>query len=136
MRRHETPFVTLGELILVRAVVTGPRATVVARLVFDTGAVYTTITPEVTASIGYSVRDGIQRTRVRTAIGSEQGYVLTVAHFGMLGRVIPSFPVHVFDRGHEDIDGLVGLNFLSAFNYEIRSAERRILAEPIASPHP
>jgi hypothetical protein len=44
---------------------------------------------------------------------------------------MPSFPVHVFDLGHEDIDGLVGLNFLSELNYEVRSAERRILVEKI-----
>jgi hypothetical protein len=38
----------------------------------------------------------------------------------------------VFDLGHDDIDGLVGLNFLNQLNYEIRSAERRILVEPVA----
>jgi len=32
--------------------------------------------------------------------------------------------------GH-DIDGLLGMNFLSDFNFEIRIAERRILVEKI-----
>jgi len=132
MTRHETLFVTRAELILVEALVTGPRMAVTARLVLDTGAVYTTITPEVAADLGYSVRDGVRRTRVRTAIGSEQGYVLEVATLAVLGLVVPSFPVHVFDLGHDDIDGLVGLNFLSQLNYEVRSAERRILVEPVA----
>jgi hypothetical protein len=38
----------------------------------------------------------------------------------------------VFDLGHDDIDGLVGLNFLSSLNYEVRSAEHRILVERVA----
>jgi predicted aspartyl protease len=105
-------------------------------LVLDTGAVYTTITPEISHSIGYSVRDGGRRTRVRTAVGSEEGYVLAVATLAVLGRVVPNFSVHVFDLGHDDIDGLVGLNFLSGLNYEVRSAERLILAEAIASSRP
>jgi len=132
MTRRETPFVTRAELILVEALVTGPRMAVTARLVLDTGAVYTTITPEVAADLGYSVRDGIRRTRVHTAVGSEEGYVLEVAELVALGTVVRSLPVHVFDLGHDEIDGLVGLNFLSQLNYEIRSAEHRILVEPIA----
>ena len=131
MTRHETPFVSHHELILVEALVTGPRTAVTARLVLDTVAVFTTITPKVADSIGYSARDGIRRTRVRTAIGSEQGYVLAVASFAVLGLVLPGFRLHVFDLGYDDIDGLVGLNFLSQLNYEVRSAERRIFVQPV-----
>jgi clan AA aspartic protease (TIGR02281 family) len=102
-------------------------------LVLDTGAVYTTIAPKVAETVGYSERDGLQRTRARTAIGSEPGYVLRTARIAVLGLVADNFPVHVFDLGHE-ISGLVGLNFLCQLNYEIRSAERRILVEPVARP--
>jgi clan AA aspartic protease (TIGR02281 family) len=104
--------------------------------VLDTGAVYTTITPEIANDIGYSARDRIQRTRVRTAIGSEQGYVVAVAKFSVLGIATRTFRVQVFDLDHGDIDGLVGLNFLSLLNYEIRSAEHRILVEPFAPAQP
>jgi hypothetical protein len=38
---------------------------------------------------------------------------------------------NVADLGH-DIDGLLGMNFLSDFNIEIRMAERRIRLEKIA----
>ena len=48
----------------------------------------------------------------------------------MLGLAAEDFPVHVFDLG-SDISGLVGLNFLNQVNYEIRSAERRILVAPL-----
>jgi hypothetical protein len=60
-----------------------------------------------------------------------EGYVLAVAELAVLGFARPSFPVHVFDLGYDDIDGLLGLNFLSGLNYEIRSTERRIFVEEI-----
>jgi clan AA aspartic protease (TIGR02281 family) len=132
MTRRETPFVTYGELIFVRGRIAGPLGTATARLVLDTGAAYTTITPEIADHIGYSARDKTRSTRVRTAVGSEQGYALPVAKLSVLGIVAPSLLVHVFDLGHSDIDGLVGLNFLNLLNYEIRLAERRILVEPVA----
>jgi clan AA aspartic protease (TIGR02281 family) len=131
MTRRETPFVIDGDLIIVTAFITGPRGTTEGRFVLDTGAVLTTMTHELADLIGYSARDGIKPARVRTAVGSEEGYALRVAEFAVLGFAMPSFPVHVFDLGYDDIDGLVGMNFLSEFNYEIRSAEQRILAEKI-----
>jgi predicted aspartyl protease len=131
MTKHETPFVTDGDLIVVQALVTGPRGVVPGRFVLDTGAALTTMIPELADSIGYTARDGFKRTRVRTAIGDEEGYGLRVAEFTVLGFTMPSFPINVFDLGHGDIDGLLGMNFLSDFNYEIRSAEQRILIEKI-----
>jgi hypothetical protein len=101
MTRRETSFVTDGDLIIVKAVLTGPRKTTVGRFVLDTGAVFTTMTHELADWIGYSARDGIRRARVHTAIGSEEGYLLRVAELEALGVAMPSFPVHVFDLGHE-----------------------------------
>lgn len=49
----------------------------------------------------------------------------------MLGVTTPNFAVAVFPLGHQDIDGLVGMNFLRHFNFEVRPAERRILVELI-----
>jgi len=131
MTRHESLFVTDGELLIVECFVTGPLSTVVGRFVIDTGAVVTTLQPEFTDSIGYSARDGIRRARIRSAIGSEEGYLLSIAEFEALGVPKKDFLVHVFDLGYDDIDGLLGLNFLSDLNHEVRSAERRILVEKI-----
>lgn len=129
MTRLATPFVTDGDLIIIEARVTGPRGTLLGRFVLDTGAAATTMTHELADSLGYGPRDGFRRTKVHTAIGSEQGYVLRVAEFTVLGFTLTSFPINVFDLGHDDIDGLLGMNFLSDFNYEIRSSEHRILVE-------
>ncbi len=89
---------------------------------------YTTITPKLAQSVGYVDLAALPRTRVRTAIGSEQGHVLTAARFSVLGLAANDFPVHVFDLG-SDISGLMGLNFLRQLNYEIRSVEGRIFVE-------
>lgn len=132
MKKLETQFEPGGELIVVEVSITGPRGSSGGRLVLDTGAVMTTMTPEFADLVGYSARDGIRRTRVHTAVSIEEGYLLSVAEFVALDIVVPSLLVHVFDLGHDDIDGLIGLNFLSQLNYEIRSAERRILVEPVA----
>jgi predicted aspartyl protease len=131
--RRETPFSVIdGDLIIVRARVTGPRETAIGRFVLDTGSAVTTMTHELASLIGYSARDGFKITRVHTTIGEETGYVVRVAELTALHFTRSRFAVNVFDLGHDDIDGLLGMNFLSAFNYEVRSAERRRLVEKIA----
>jgi clan AA aspartic protease (TIGR02281 family) len=129
MTKLATPFVTNDDLIIVEALVTGPHGTLSGQFVLDTGAAATTMTHELADSLGYGPRDGFRRTKVHTAIGAEEGYVLRVFEFTVLGFTLTSFPINVFDLGHDDIDGLLGMNFLSDFNYEIRSSERRILVE-------
>jgi clan AA aspartic protease (TIGR02281 family) len=104
-----------------------------ARFVFDTGAAMTTITHELAEVLGYSARDGFQRSRVRTAIGNEDGYKLRIAELSVLGTEMPHFPVNVFDLGYEDVDGLLGMNFLNEYNCEIRPGEQRILIERVES---
>jgi len=85
MMRLETPFVTHGDLIILETLVTGPRGRLPGRFVLDTGAVFTTMIPELAELIGYSPRDGFRRTRVHTAVGEEEGYVLRVAELAVLG---------------------------------------------------
>jgi len=132
MTKLETQFEPDDDMIVITARISGPRGSAFGRLVLDTGAAMTTLTPELAVSIGYTARDGIRRTRVHTAVGSEDGFLLSVAELTALGVVAPNVLVHVFDLGHDDIDGLVGLNFLNQLNYEIRSTERRILVEYVA----
>jgi hypothetical protein len=109
MRRRETRFEPNDDLIVVTARVTGPRGSTLGHLVLDTGAAMTTLTPEFAVTIGYTARSGIRSTRVHTAVSSEEGFLLSVAEFTALDIVVPSFMVHVFDLGHDDIDGLIGL---------------------------
>lgn len=42
------------------------------------------------------------------------------------------FDVAVFPLGHPSIEGMVGMNFLRHFNFEVRPAERLIVSELIS----
>jgi len=43
----------------------------------------------------------------------------------------PDFALTVFPLGHKVIDGLVGMNFLRHFNFEIQPRDRQIVIELI-----
>ena len=131
MTRFSSSFARERELIIVRAAITGPASTTAARLVLDTGAAVTTLVPALIETIGYTPRDSYKKARVHTAVGEEHGYWIHVAEFTVLGVTTPDFALAVFPLGHQDVDGLVGMNFLRHFNFEIRPAERRILLELI-----
>ena len=67
----------------------------------------------------------------RTAAATERGYIVRVAQFTTLGFSEPDLHVDVADLGY-GVDGVLGMNFLSDYNFEIRPAERRILVEKVA----
>jgi predicted aspartyl protease len=129
MTKLSSSFLRSRELMIVEAEITGPHGSTNRRLVFDTGA--ETLIPEVIEEIGYSPRDGHKLSKVHSAIGEEEGYWLHVAEFSALGVSTPNFALEVFDLDHDGIDGLLGMNFLRHFNFEVRPAERRILVELI-----
>jgi predicted aspartyl protease len=130
MTRLSSSFVRDRQLILVEAEVVGPTGrTTEARLVLDTGAAATTLTPRVIEKVGSPDVTDSRRPRVSPAIGEEHGYWLRVAELTVLGVRTPTFPLTVFPLGHKDIDGLVGMNFLRHFNFEVRPADRQILVE-------
>jgi len=54
-----------------------------------------------------------------------------VSELSVLGVTTPRFALTVFPLGHEDIDGLVGMNILRHLNFEVRPAERCIVVELI-----
>jgi predicted aspartyl protease len=128
-----TSFDPSGDLIVVAATVSGPLGIAQVRLAVDTGSAATVLVPDVLDELGYSPRDGRGFTTVTTAVGQEQGYLLRVHAIEALGFTEYELPVHVFDLASRiGIDGLIGLNFLERFNYEIRSAEGRIHVQRIA----
>ena len=132
MTRLSRPFIRMGELMIVEAELRGPRSTLPARLVLDTGAAATTLIPEFIEDLGYSARDGVRPKRMHTALSEEEGYTLEVAEFSVLGVTTPNFMIHVFDLGHEGFDGLLGMNFLRHFNFEVRPDDKKIIVELIS----
>lgn len=121
------------ELIYVPGKIAGPRCEASLKLVLDTGTSMTLIVPRVVEELGYGARDADGVTNVSSPLGREQGYALRVARFAALGFAIADFTVNVLDLADGDsIDGLIGLNFLEHFNYQVRSEEGRILLENLA----
>jgi hypothetical protein len=127
-----TRFNSNASLIIVHAMVWGPRGHKGLTLAFDTAATQTHIIPDVLDDVGYGPRDGDRVTSITSAIGEEPGYVMKVSKLSALGFTATDFRIHVHDLPETlGIQGLLGLSFLRQFNYEIRSAEGRILAARI-----
>ena len=59
---------------------------------------------------------------------------MRVTRFRALGFEFDDFRIHAHDLPEGvGIDGLLGLGFLRHFNYEVRSAEGRILADRLSA---
>ena len=125
-----TRFDPSDSLIIVHAMIWGPRGRKGVTLALDTAATQTHVIPDVLDDIGYGPRDGDRVTSITSAIGEEPGCMMTVEKFSALGFTSSDFRIHVHDFPETlGIQGLLGLSFLRQFNYEIRSAEGRILAD-------
>lgn len=119
-------------LIIVHAMIWGPRGRKGLALALDTAATQTHVIPDVLDDIGYGPRDGDRITSITSAIGEEPGYMMRVAKFSALGFTSNDARIHVHDLPETlGIQGLLGLSFLRQLNYEIRSAEGRIRAARI-----
>ncbi|HEU4735348.1 MAG TPA: retropepsin-like aspartic protease [Kofleriaceae bacterium] len=88
-----------ADLIIVRARLRGPlrpRGRTL-RLVLDTGAAETIISPEVLDELGYSPRDGEAITVMRSVAGHEHGYMIRVDRIDCLGHRSADFRVNAQD---------------------------------------
>lgn len=127
-----TRFDPNDSLIIVHATIWGSLGHKGLRLAFDTAATHTHVVPEFLDEIGYGPQHGDRITSITSAIGEEPGYMMPVVRFSALGFTLNDFRIHVHDLPDTlGIQGLLGLSFLRQFNYEIRSAEGRILAARI-----
>lgn len=126
-----TPFDPDQDLILVPVKLEGPRGGRNYLFALDTACTHTLVKHEALADIGYQARDGDRLATVTSALGVEVGFLLRVARLEALGYGFAEFSVNAQDLPDDSgIDGLLGLNFLRRFNYEIRSREGRILVAP------
>ena len=102
----------------VKAIVTGRSLQFRGRFVVDTGAAMTIIrTPKIDA-LGYSALDGTSRFSTESVIGKEDGYCLKVEAFEIFGMKFENLEVGALDLpAHYNIDGLIGMNVLSKFNW-------------------
>src|SRR5262249_17060419 len=86
--------------------------------------------PRIAESIGYTSAARLARSVVRSAVAEEHGYIVRLAKLSTLGFTVPEVHADIVDLGH-GIDGVLGMNFLIDFNFDVRPAERRLLVERI-----
>lgn len=91
----------------------------------------TTLVPRIAASIGYTSAARVARSVMRAAVAEEHGYIVRLVQLSALGFTVPGVHADIAELGY-GIDGVLGMNYLSDFNFEIRPAEQRIFAEKIA----
>lgn len=110
-----------------KATITGKHFKLDGNFVIDTGAAMTTIrTPKIDA-LGYSALDAFARYTTESVIGKELGYLLRVKTFEIFGMKFENLEVGALDLpAHYNIDGLIGMNLLSRFNWCLHPQDSQI----------
>lgn len=106
---------------MVRAFVEGETGKAYPKLLLDTGSAYTLIAKEILESIGCSPAFPIRTQRIITGSGYEIVPVISVNRFNCIGNLLEDFEIlaHTLPFGSY-VDGLLGMDFLSKFEIEIR----------------
>jgi len=117
-----------GALLLIRAFIEGTAGKAYPRLLLDTGSAYTLISQEILESIGCSPALPIRTQRIITGSGYEIVPVVSVNKFHCLGSLLDNFEIvaHTLPFGAY-VDGLLGMDFLSRFEAEIKLYSGEIL---------
>ena len=108
-------------LISVPVVLWGPRRSP-SDLVFvlDTGTERTIIDVAIATRLGFSEEQAIRRSRVVSALGAEEGFVVTAPRFRALGWDRDNFPIACHQLGaNARIDGLIGADFFDGLRLVI-----------------
>jgi len=117
-----------GNLFMIRAYVAGPAGNTFSRLLLDTGSAYTILAKEILYSIGYNLGAAERSQRIITGSGYEMAPVVSVSKFNCLGQDLKHFNIlaHTLPAGVY-VDGLLGMDFLSRFNIEIKISSGEIV---------
>lgn len=102
------------------------------RLVIDTGASLTTLTQRSFEALAQDIRfTEVGPQLFNTANGPSQGMVYRVAQLRLGEYQLSNVPVAVLDFDAPDnIDGLLGMNVLSQFRFEVDQDAHRLLLQP------
>ncbi|MGD8175803.1 aspartyl protease family protein [Marinimicrobium sp. ARAG 43.8] len=102
------------------------------RLVIDTGASLTTLTQRSFEALAQDIRfTEVGPQLFNTANGPSRGMVYRVAQLRLGEHQLNNVPVAVLDFDAPDnIDGLLGMNVLSQFRFEVDQDAHRLLLQP------
>ena len=121
----EVPLEKRNDGYIVRALFNGRET---ARLIVDTGATATVISPAFAARLGLAVRWDPPVT-MKTVGGDTQGGWADVESIDVGGHQVSPLRVVVYEFT-DAADGLLGMNFLHAFRVEIRAQRPSMMLYP------
>jgi hypothetical protein len=115
-----------GERILVEAMLNG-RTTV--RLLLDTGADRTLISPKALGDAGVSFRDARSRPIIGVT-GQVDAQAVAIDSLEVQQARVTRIPVIAFDMNRPGVDGLLGRDFLDRFHVTIDSGAGTVTIRP------
>lgn len=114
-------------IIIVHARLGGPKGRRLIRMVLDTAATDTVITPRIISDIGYDPAKSRQKLEMATANGMIFAPLLRIESLQCLGRTVKAIQVAVQELPLVyPVDGLLGLDFLCRFDIALRFRSRQI----------
>ncbi len=111
------PYRLEGELIIISVKLQSKLGSYNGKFVLDTGSSAIIIDHEIACDLGYSARDGIGFSTVRSAVGKEKGYRLVIEGFETLGKKFSSVEVRCHDLKEQGVEDLIGMSFLKQFGW-------------------
>lgn len=127
-----TNFDTSGSVILVDMELTSSdgNKTLLLPVALDTGATFSIVPWDIAIDLGYDPADPERRQRIFTGSGVELCPVVSVKQMSALGMTVDNIKVLCHDLPEGScVDGLLGLNFLRMFDFEIKYSEGVIRLE-------
>lgn len=108
-------------VILVNIKVIGPKTESFVRVMLDTGATYTMLSPETLMEIGYHPSQTSTKHLITTASGVELCSFIHIKALSALGHTMKNIQVYAHSLPPNlPAEGLLGLNFLRHFNLHLR----------------
>ena len=124
--KAQNRFDTSGNLILVNIELANfdESKTVLMPVALDTGATFTIIPSDIAIDLGYDPANSERRQRIFTASGVEFCPVINIKEMTALGIAVQNMDVLCHDLPEGScVDGLLGLNFLRMFDFEVKYSQ-------------
>lgn len=118
---------TPGERILVDVRLNGRTS---VRLLLDTGADRTLISPTALTAAGASLQRAVARGEIRGVTGSDQVLYVVLDSLEVGDARVDRLPVMAYEMGSRETDGLLGRDFLDRFNLSIDATRGVVTLSP------
>jgi hypothetical protein len=101
-----------------------------ARLLLDTGADRTLISPSSLTAAGASLQRAVARGEIRGVTGSDQVLYVVLDSIEVGEARVERLPVMAYEMGSRESDGLLGRDFLERFNVSIDAGRGIVTLSP------